>query len=88
MIQEGLFFDNDTLIPTDMVKQATETRIDLSVPTAKIEDLSAEYRESHFVSASPPKNRSKVAKLVLASTFIYIYIYIYIYIDIYRDIYI
>jgi uncharacterized protein YrrD len=52
VVQEGLLFENDTLIPVTIVASATEEAIRLRVDKAEIGNVVSEFRQDEFVAAA------------------------------------
>jgi len=54
IVQEGLLFENDQLLPASLILRADENEVVLRVTAAEIDEVALDYRPEHFVDARTP----------------------------------
>ncbi len=59
VIQEGLLFSSDTLVPVQAVEEAFEDVVRLNVDSTELTNLTATYRVEHFVEAESEPRETK-----------------------------
>lgn len=63
VVQKGLFFHTDTLVPATAVTRADEAAVELCLTADQLEPCTAEYQPHHFVSAAIPAKAGDTQKL-------------------------